>query len=301
MRRHRQPVCLPARPLVLHYDVRLHLPDRTCSLLGVHIRRRLQLPVGRELHVRQLAVVVHRHQRLPRGREHAHDRAGLQWLDWPGVRLSELESRFPHGVCLLGQRRRQHGFDLDLHAVRPAAPRRSRPTTCARRGTGLAICSYGSTRCTCAMMSGPWVCGLGVLWHPPRLNPDTNTANCGATGRGCSTENVAALWCQGGVCASSCQTGWLNVSQPASGPDDGCETVDLDTNTAHCGATGRSCSTQNVAVSSCRGGVCTSTCQTGWLNVSQPASGPDDGCETIDTAVNVVLRWSGFRRARKLL
>ena len=111
-------MCLPARPLALHYDVRHELPDRTCSLRGVHVRRRLQLSLGRELHVRQLALVVHRHQRLPRGREHAQDRERLQWLGWPGVRLSELQSRLAHGVCLLTQLRCQHGCELDLPAVR---------------------------------------------------------------------------------------------------------------------------------------------------------------------------------------
>jgi hypothetical protein len=100
----------------------------------------------------------------------------------------------------------------------------------------------------------------------------------------CSLDHIQTFACQTGLCAPTCRTGWLDVNRPASGADDGCETPDLMTNIDNCGATGRSCSSQNVAAYACQGGVCTSWCRSGWLNVSQPASGTDDGCETIDTA-----------------
>jgi formylglycine-generating enzyme len=52
-----------------------------------------------------------------------------------------------------------------------------------------------------------------------------DASNCGACGRTCSTANVATVMCAGGLCASTCQAGYWNVSRPAAPTaDDGCET-----------------------------------------------------------------------------
>jgi hypothetical protein len=147
--------------------------------------------------------------------------------------------------------------------------------------TDYTTCTYGSTRCNCTQSGYPWVCGLGVPWAAwmiPGWSEGGGPAACGS--RNCSTENVLVFSCQGELCTSTCRPGWLNVNLPASGPDDGCETIDLNTNIENCGAIGRSCSTENVAAFLCQDGVCKSLCRTGWLNVSLPASGLDDGCET---------------------
>ena len=49
----------------------------------------------------------------------------------------------------------------------------------------------------------------------------------------------------------------------------------------HCGAPGRACGTTNVLERRCTDGVCTSTCQTGYWNVTLPAAPEaDDGCES---------------------
>ncbi len=92
---------------------------------------------------------------------------------------------------------------------------------------------------------------------------------------------MASLACAGGVCTSTCNAGYSNCSKPtAPTPDDGCEThSDADTN--NCGGCGRVCSGTQVAAKACAGGLCTSTCNVGYANCTQPGfPTPDDGCET---------------------
>ncbi len=107
-----------------------------------------------------------------------------------------------------------------------------------------------------------------------------DTTNCGACLRACSTSGVLTASCSGGVCTSTCQANFANCSQPATGPDDGCE-ANLLTSPDHCGSCTRACSSSHTAQVACSGGRCTSTCQSGWGNCTQPvAPGTDDGCET---------------------
>ena len=57
--------------------------------------------------------------------------------------------------------------------------------------------------------------------------------------------------------------------------------VDLGSDVAHCGDCNRFCSSNNVDVPSCNGGVCDSTCLPGSANLSMPlAPADDDGCES---------------------
>src|SRR5690606_4236918 len=84
----------------------------------------------------------------------------------------------------------------------------------------------------------------------------SNADNCGSCGRSCSYSGVATRQCSGGSCTSSCNPGFGNCSQPASGvPDDGCET-NLGTNPDNCGACGRPCSYANTTSRSCVAGLC---------------------------------------------
>ena len=105
-----------ARYLVLQHELRLHLSDGTCSQFGMHPRRGLHLPLGRDLRVRERIVDVHGRWRLPR--DYARDRGALHGLDRPVVRFSELKSRFAHYVFLHGQLRRERAFDLDVRPIR---------------------------------------------------------------------------------------------------------------------------------------------------------------------------------------
>jgi hypothetical protein len=79
--------------------------------------------------------------------------------------------------------------------------------------------------------------------------PDT-VEHCGACGRACSTAGTETLVCASGVCASSCQIGFGNCTQPPTGPDDGCETP-TSANNSHCGGCGNVCTGLT-----CQGSLC---------------------------------------------
>jgi hypothetical protein len=74
----------------------------------------------------------------------------------------------------------------------------------------------------------------------------SDTANCGACGRACSTTNVTTLSCAGGICNSSCHLNSMNyqtgncIQPQAPTPDDGCETV-VYYNSLNCGSCGNIC------------------------------------------------------------
>jgi len=112
-------------------------------------------------------------------------------------------------------------------------------------------------------------------------NPQGDFGNCGACGRACSSAQVATPACGGGLCTSTCTTGFGNCTQPAAPvADDGCET-NLNSAPASCGACDRACATTQVATAACAGGVCTSSCNPGFGNCTKPAApASDDGCET---------------------
>ena len=140
-------------------------------------------------------------------------------------------------------------------------------------GVGAATAAGGSS-----LGNGGEACGDGMCGDEC-VDVSTDVNHCGACGRECSTTGVASWWCEGGVCTSTCQSGYVNLNRPAApGADDGCE-VDLAASEEHCGAQGRACSSTNVATPNCEGGVCTSSCVDGYWNVNQPATGTDDGCE----------------------
>jgi hypothetical protein len=102
------------------------------------------------------------------------------------------------------------------------------------------------------------VCTAGTCGPPPCQPPltdcggacvdlKTDPAHCGACARPCSSSNVASKSCAGGLCASSCQLGWGNCSQPAApAPDDGCER-DVSANNSSCGSCSNNCTAQGGA------------------------------------------------------
>jgi hypothetical protein len=120
------------------------------------------------------------------------------------------------------------------------------------------------------------------------VNLNTSTSNCGACGRACDSTNVAALSCAGGVCNSTCTDPYGNCSKPAApAADDGCET-NTGTDVANCGACGRACSGDHVAVKSCTGGVCDSYCALGFANCVAPSAPMNDnGCEVAANGNNM--------------
>jgi hypothetical protein len=93
----------------------------------------------------------------------------------------------------------------------------------------------GSTSTTSSGACTMTLCGSSCV------DTDADDDNCGACGRGCSSQNVHALLCADGVCASLCNAGWGNCSLPAApAGDDGCETNTANDNN-NCGTCGNAC------------------------------------------------------------
>ncbi len=165
---------------------------------------------------------------------------------------------------------------------------------CAGTNTTTTSCSSGTCAPSCAATFGNCVTPT-----PPTLDDGCETSftdptTCGTTcdnTRQCSTTNVDGTpTCSAtGLCnTTSCDSGWANCAQPSPPTaDDGCETNILTT-TANCGGCARGCNPTNVAAMACAGGICTSACNSGFGNCSQPAApNTDDGCETnLNDAVN---------------
>ncbi len=115
--------------------------------------------------------------------------------------------------------------------------------------------------------------------------PLTTTSNCGGCGNACDTLHSIGAACGASGCTyTGCVTNYADCI--TTSPDtNGCET-NITTDVNNCGACTRACSTSNVATRQCTGGLCNSTCNSGWGNCNQPAAGatapytPDDGCES---------------------
>jgi hypothetical protein len=157
---------------------------------------------------------------------------------------------------------------------------------CSSTGVATASCAGGLCTSSCLGFAGN--CS-----RPPAPLPDdgcetdldSSVNSCGACGRACSSSNVLAKHCAGGVCDSTCSGTFGNCARPTgASADDGCE-VNLDTSTAHCGACGRACSNSGVASPACQAARCTSTCSGNGLNCNQPLQPfADDGCEANRTS-----------------
>ncbi|MBX3182526.1 MAG: hypothetical protein KF915_07850 [Polyangiaceae bacterium] len=102
-------------------------------------------------------------------------------------------------------------------------------------------------------------------------------AHCGACALSCVIPGAVA-GCAGGRCVvTSCAAG---AGDCDGDPLNGCET-DLQSDPAHCGACGRSCSASGAATTSCSAGLCRPVCVPGLGDCQTPAAPlPDDGCET---------------------
>ncbi len=76
----------------------------------------------------------------------------------------------------------------------------------------------------------------------------------------------------GGDTSTGGHMGGMNVG--------GCS-PDLSSDVEHCGECDRPCvDDDSVAVAQCKAGVCVSFCESGFVNMTMPETGPDDGCET---------------------
>ncbi|MEZ4314771.1 MAG: hypothetical protein R3F14_42695 [Polyangiaceae bacterium] len=122
------------------------------------------------------------------------------------------------------------------------------PTDCGSCGNvcptapgSVATCNNGT--CSLACDAGFANCD-GNMANGCETNIATSVTNCGACGRTCSGNNVAARSCSGGVCDSTCDLGFGNCTMPAAPMNDnGCETNVTASDTS-CGGCGNSCSAQ---------------------------------------------------------
>lgn len=99
--------------------------------------------------------------------------------------------------------------------------------------------------------------------------------NCGFCGTVCSSNNIATRTCDNGACNGSCNPGFANCD--GNNRTNGCET-DIDTDPDNCGGCGVVCSGTNVTARTCTGGVCTSTCSSGFDDCDGDKQ--SNGCES---------------------
>jgi hypothetical protein len=105
------------------------------------------------------------------------------------------------------------------------------------------------------------------------VDPASSAVHCGACGTVCRAANATAA-CLNGVCGvGQCATGFGDCNRRG---DDGCE-VDLQRDTANCGACGAVCPTPaNASAATCTVGRCGFDCTAGFADCDGDAS---NGCE----------------------
>ncbi len=119
---------------------------------------------------------------------------------------------------------------------------------------------------------------LGVLgclcFGCPGVEPtETGTSSGGEGGRS-STASSTGKGPGSGSTATSASTG-----MGGGGGSGGCD-ANLNADIYNCGECGRVClDDDQVAMPVCKDGVCRSFCESGFVNITQPGTGPDDGCE----------------------
>ena len=107
------------------------------------------------------------------------------------------------------------------------------------------------------------------------VDPQSNTAHCGACDQRCSVPNAAAA-CMNGACAvMSCTAPFADCDLSAA---NGCET-DTSRSADHCGACNAPCAARPNTVASCAAGACAYACAMGFADCD---GDPSNGCE-VDT------------------
>ncbi len=105
-------------------------------------------------------------------------------------------------------------------------------------------------------------------------SPNSDPDNCGGCGTVCSQSNITRS-CSGGVCGGTCALGFSDCD--GNKGSNGCE-IHTDADTAHCGGcTNKVCSTNNIGVNSCNGGICNGSCVAGYADCNSDKL--TDGCE----------------------
>ncbi len=108
------------------------------------------------------------------------------------------------------------------------------------------------------------------------INGAADTNNCGACDTRCSTAGAMSTACTDDGCVPVCTATHQNCD--GSGTN-GCES-EKATDEANCGACGTVCGTTNASGTTCSGGVCNPTCNSGWGKCTDPAAGCTDSLNT---------------------
>ena len=147
-------------------------------------------------------------------------------------------------------------------------------------GNNLVARTCASDVCNGACKPGWFDCNNNKQTDGCESDIDGDPTNCGGCGQACSNAHVSMPTCTKGVCGGSCDTGFGDCNNK---PADGCEdnvTSDPD----NCGpggpkspGCGVKCSSKNVAMRECAGGVCTSPCTPGFGDCN--GNKQTDGCE----------------------
>ncbi len=131
-------------------------------------------------------------------------------------------------------------------------------------------CSAGS--CTVASCTAGFRDCDMVTANGCEVDTGNDPANCGACKNICALPNASAA-CSGGACTvAMCAPPFADCDLMAA---DGCE-VDLNTDTANCGACGHVCSLANAAASCSNGACAIATCNAGFADCD---GNPANGCE----------------------
>lgn len=107
----------------------------------------------------------------------------------------------------------------------------------------------------------------------------SSKSHCGACGKACADNQTSSNNCASGVCQPMCLT---NRADCDGNPNNGCETPTAS-DAANCGGCDVQCKLQNASATTCSGGACAPTCNSGFGACSNAAA----GCTTsLDTAAH---------------
>jgi hypothetical protein len=143
--------------------------------------------------------------------------------------------------------------------------------TCSTQNIVTPICSGGVCSGTC--VTGYSNCDNDLRTNGCERATSTDTQNCGACNRICSSLNITAT-CTGGVCNGTCNTGFADCN--SNKQTDGCER-NVDTDPNNCGGCALSCSSTNMATRTCTTGNCDGTCVSGFADCDNNKR--SNGCE----------------------
>jgi hypothetical protein len=127
----------------------------------------------------------------------------------------------------------------------------------------------------CDVMAGSLCAGSNMCCSNLCIDTSTELSSCGACGRACSGDHVAAASCANSQCAPTCNNGWGDCNHPiAPAADDGCETNLHDV--ANCGGCNNVCNLQH-AMGDCPSGTCViKKCDNGYFDCDGNGA---TGCE----------------------